>query len=289
MLTKIERSEIPQETSLLLVDFNLAEDLKDNRNGAHIASCVSILILELPSLPFYQGTPIFISRAVERGQPVPLELYRIPRVPRSPECYAKFHPDRLKDFPEQAEEIVDPLGQSQDESQDDDKWRHELDHDVESVFWLLLYWAMVAQPQERPEGYVDLYTWTGLLSDFKAREGIVRSFGRLTNLPDNLTHPVYKPLSPLISSLAAILVADRHWIPESSVRKRPEYICEAFQRLILQFIVSNRDKDFMTCRVGETLRQVEEVATPSASPNQQRDVSERYNKNNKRPRLVGRV
>lgn len=28
-LTKIERSRVPQETSLLLVDFNIVEDLED--------------------------------------------------------------------------------------------------------------------------------------------------------------------------------------------------------------------------------------------------------------------
>jgi hypothetical protein len=27
------------------------------------------------------------------------------------------------------------------------EFRHELNHDAESVFWLLLYWAMVVQPE----------------------------------------------------------------------------------------------------------------------------------------------
>jgi hypothetical protein len=65
LLTNIERSKVRHETSLLLVDFNLGEDLEDKKDGKRIertVSWVSILILELRSLHFYQGTPIFISR-----------------------------------------------------------------------------------------------------------------------------------------------------------------------------------------------------------------------------------
>jgi hypothetical protein len=73
-------------------------------------------------------------------------------------------------------------------------------------------------------------------------------------------------------------VVDSHYLPESDVRKRPEYICEAFQRLILQFLDSNRDKDFMTCRVARSLRRVEGVSQSHATtvtPSQQRDGSDR--------------
>jgi len=118
---------------------------------------------------------------------------------------------------------------------------------------------MVAQPEEHPGGYINSYTWTGLLGDFKARERLVLGLGS-GYLPKNLTHSLYEPLWPLIRDLAAVLVVDRHWLPESDVRKCPEYICEAFQRLISQFIVSKRDEDFMTCHVSNSLRQVQWVA-----------------------------
>ena len=200
----------------------------------------------------------------------------VPEVPESPKCYSKAHPDRIEDFPKQARVLVepfDPPNQSQD-----DGWRHELDHDVESVFWLLLYWVVVAQPEGHPGEYIHAPTWTSLLGDFKDRERLVSGFSS-GDMPNNLTHSVYNPLWPLISSLAAILVVDRHWLPESNVRKRPEYICEVFQRLIVQFIVSNRDKGFMTtCRVGDSLRQVQKVALSQAlttTPTLQRDGWER--------------
>jgi hypothetical protein len=92
----------------------------------------------------------------------------------------------------------------------------------------------------------------------------------------------------LISKLAAILVVDRHWL-ESGVRKHPGYTCEAFQRLILQFIISNRDEDFMTCRVNDSLRQVEGVARSealSSTQSQHNDGLERENEA-KRRRLNG--
>jgi hypothetical protein len=178
-------------------------------------------------------------------------MFIVPKVPNSPGCYANAHSDRINKF----KALIHADNQSQD-----DMWRHELDHDVESVFWLLLYWAMVAQPEGSRGEYIDLSSWTRLLGNFEKREDFISSLGsgRLTDL----THSLYAPLWPLIRDLAAILVVDRHWLPESDVRKCPEYICEAFQRLILQFIISHRDEDFMTRRVGDSLRQVPSILQP---------------------------
>ena len=222
--------------------------------------------------------------------PLPLPfLYLVPKVPKSPECYAYNHPNRIKDFPEETEIVIDPrkLNQSQD-----DGWRHELDHDVESVFWLLLYWAMVTQPKggEDEKGYIPSGDWSNLLGDFERRNRLLLGLSS-GNLPKNLTHPDYEPLWPLINSLAAILAVDRHWLPESDVRKRPGYMCEAFQRLILQFIVSNRNEEFMTCPLGEALRTVQEVPQSQAlttTPSELRDESERENET-KRRRLDRKV
>jgi hypothetical protein len=219
-----------------------------------------MLILELRPLPFLQGTPGFISRAVERGNTVPLPpVVIVPEVPKVPECYANAHSSRIDKFTGEIEELL-LVRQNKNQSQDD-MWRHELDHDVESVFWVLLYWAMVTQPEGSRGEDIDLSSWTLLLGNFKEREVFISglSSGGLT---DNLTHSLYAPLWPLIRDLAAILVVDRHWLPESDVRKCPEYICEAFQRLILQFILSYRDEDFMTCRVGDSLRQVPSIVQP---------------------------
>jgi hypothetical protein len=195
-------------------------------------------------------------------------------VPKSPECYARNHLDRIKHFPEGPELVID--SRKLDRSQDD-RWRHELDHDVESVFWLLLYWAMVAQPQGGPAEPISADVWTSLIGNFKGRNCLLWGL-RSDDLPDNLTHSVYEPLWPLISSLAAILVVDRHWLPESDVRNDAEYMCEAFQRLILQFIDSNRNANFMTDPLDNSLRIVQGVAQSEAlttTPSELRDGSER--------------
>ncbi|KAI0290681.1 hypothetical protein BC826DRAFT_970295 [Russula brevipes] len=257
-------SKVPQETSLLLVDFNFGEDLDEKTKQTRIERT---------------GTPIFISRAVERGEPVPLNtLCVVPKVPKSPECYTSAHSSRIADFPEEIKELVVDPDELTNEPQDNN-WRHELNHDVESVFWLFLYWAMVAQPEKRRGECINSGVWGLMLGDHNTRDGLVIS-GLLSSgdAPENLTHSVYKPLWPLIKSLAAILVVDNHYLPESDVRKRPEYVCEAFQRLILQFIISNHDKDFMTCRVDRSLRRVQGAPQPdglTVTPTQQRDGSDR--------------
>jgi hypothetical protein len=136
---------------------------------------------------------------------------------------------------------------------------------------------MVAKPGNDREECIDSASWASILRGFEARDRLVRGLSS-GNAPENLTHSVYKPLWPLISRLAAILVVDSHYLPESDVRKRPEYICEAFQRLIIQFLDSNRDKDFMTRRVARSLRRVQRVPqsdAPTVTPSQQRDGSDR--------------
>jgi hypothetical protein len=213
---------------------------------------------------------------------MPVDRTFVPKVPKAPECYANAHSKRVEDFPEEEEKHINPrelMNQSQV-----DGWRHELDHDVESVFWLLLYWAMVTQPEGHPGGFIDAHWWTGLLGNFNDRDTLI---GRLSSEnprdpPESLTHLGYKPLVPLIRSLAAILVLDRHWLPksDSDCRTHPGYLCEAFQRLILQFILSNRNENFMTCRVDNSLHgsgRVAQSRAKSTTPSEIRDGLHREN------------
>ncbi len=167
-------------------------------------------------------------------------------VPESPECYKINHPERIKKFPSQPREsfIV-----STDRAAP--QWRHELDHDSESVFWLLLYWAVGAQPEEEETEVIGASIWSSLMGPVAARVNMLQ--GDL----DGATHSVFRPLWPLLNKLAAILNADGHWLKPSDPRKHPGYINEAFQRLILQFILDNRGKEFMVCKVGSELRRPE--------------------------------
>ena len=78
-------------------------------------------------------------------------------------------------------------------------------------------------------------------------------------MTENFTHSFYKPSRPLINNLAAIFAVDSHWLPASDPRKDPYHITEAFQCLILKFIIDNRGKEFMDRPVKKTFRKVEGI------------------------------
>jgi len=80
---------------------------------------------------------------VEEARAVPLpELALVPPVPRSPEFYASVHLDRIAKFRIAEEQIL------RNPERERSPWRHELEHDAESVFWLFLYWAIVVHPAD---------------------------------------------------------------------------------------------------------------------------------------------
>jgi hypothetical protein len=64
-------------------------------------------------------------------------------------------------------------------------------------------------------------------------------------------------LQPLIKDLAAILVIDSHWLKAPDPRKDTFYVTEAFQRLILKFMIENRGKEFMDRPIEKAFREVE--------------------------------
>ncbi|KAH9962319.1 hypothetical protein BGW80DRAFT_1448496 [Lactifluus volemus] len=223
------------ETSMLLVDFNLAEYLEAETSPKITRT----------------GTPLFIARAVERGGPVPLgKRALVPAIPECPKEYALKHSDRKKQFPENT---PDRRIQSEGiQSQGDQlEWRHELEHDAESVFWLLLYWAMVAQPRQLPKEEIDAGYWTLLTGTHQSREGLIDSFSN--RVPDGVTHSLYNLLRGLITDLAAILGVDRHWVPKSDPRNHLCYVNEAFQRLILKFIVDHGDPNLKSITKSQAL------------------------------------
>jgi hypothetical protein len=204
----------------------------------------------------------------------------VPAVPKSPESYASIHKDRIEKFPEREHLLINPFDPeivNKDQSQG---WARELEHDVESVLWLLVYWAVVAQPKDHPSEYICSTVWTLLMGTWAARDGLILF---LSNHPDyrkDLTHSVYEPLGALIGDLASFLVVDRCWLPISDPRNDAEYLNEAFQRCILQFIIDHRDEKFMNCAVGTTLRTVEGVPpfqSLSSTRGLDKDAAERDN------------
>ena len=171
----------------------------------------------------------------------------VPKTPNSPGPYAKAHLDHVRKFLITKRTFIDP------EAVDDkshDGWRHELKHDAESVFWLILYWAMVVQPKKCPWENIDMASWSNLNGNYKKRETLIMNLSYSDS--EGLTHSFYNPLLPLIKDLAAIILIDSHWFPESDPRKDPCYITKVFQCVILQFIIDNHGQEFMNRCVEQT-------------------------------------
>jgi hypothetical protein len=121
------------------------------------------------------------------------------------------------------------------------QWRHELDHDTESLFWVLLYWVVGAQPENEEKELIVATLWPRLTGSESVDDRINLLQGRLIGA----THSVYQPLWSLLQKLADILNVDGRWVESSDPRKDPEYINEAFRRLILQFTLEHRNEKFM--------------------------------------------
>ena len=177
------------------------------------------------------------------------DIFYMPEMPRSPGCYEACHPDRIKKFPNMPRDFsLIP------KNSPDPQWRHELDHDTESVFWVFLYWVVAAQPENEKEEPMKASIWTLLTGSVEDRIGLLHS--SLTGA----THSVYRPLWPLLKDLAAILDIDRHWAKPSDPRNDPGYVNEAFQRLIFQFILDHRNENFMQYQVESKPRRLELVS-----------------------------
>jgi len=132
------------------------------------------------------------------------------------------------------------------------------------VFWLLFYWLVSAQPENEEEQPIGPVFWTCLTGEGMDRVRLLRG-GSLAGA----THSVYKPLWPLLDDLAEILDVDRNWlksIKPSDPRTHPGYRNEAFQRLILQFILNHRNETFMQHNVTPYPRHTEMISqNPSHS------------------------
>jgi hypothetical protein len=116
---------------------------------------------------------------------------------------------------------------------------------------------MVMQPEKCHKEKIKVEFWSALNGNHESRQYLL--FGLCGRFPSDLTHSFYKPLQPLIKDLAAILFIDSHWLPASDPRKDLYYITEAFQRLILKFIIDNHGKEFMDHRVEKTFRKVKGI------------------------------
>ena len=96
-----------------------------------------------------------------------------------------------------------------------------------------------------------------LTGNLESRQDLLTTAANRGQNKGNLTHSFYKPLRHLINDLATIIVIDGHWLLSSDPRTDLFYIIEAFQRLILNFVIDNRGEEFMDRPVEKAFREVQ--------------------------------
>ncbi|TEB05162.1 hypothetical protein FA13DRAFT_1263975 [Coprinellus micaceus] len=225
------------DTSLLLIDFNNAKILV-NETGDETENVERIRI----------GTPGFIARAVHRNGPAPCydidescEGPKYSATTQAPKPYAEKHPARVEKFPPSEAFRLESFP---DQSPQD--WRHDLEHEVESAFWLLFYWLMMARPVGLPGEDIPSGTWSSFSGEPWQRDNILRwSF-----MPeDKACHSLYTPVKALLRGLSAVLLPDRCWLPTDNVQSDVEYVAEVFQRQVLAFVLKHQADEFMLHKV----------------------------------------
>ncbi|KAG8786972.1 hypothetical protein FRC15_010292 [Serendipita sp. 397] len=246
------------DTDLLLTDFDSAED--KNRNNPEDS--------RVPKAR--TGTPIFMARMV-RNTTHFQGIFRLPVILDVHEDvlsrYEKLYPDRVQDFPKQSRpELVEvPPNQKVDPTE----FQHKQCYDAESVFWYLVWWSLLASPAYvSPNEPIPPVTWSSLTG---AKDS--RHFNFI--LPDTTfdLHSAYSEFASLLEEMRTHLIADLQF-SKDPIKHRPDYLTEVFQRLILNFLIENKDKRFMVLKKSDTNREVELAAgggavmskTPASGP-----------------------
>jgi hypothetical protein len=198
-----------------------------------------------------QGTPIFTARAVvsckqRRGKYILEPMPQLDQENGAYKAYDAAIPDRLRAFPPNKEERYEiPI------DKEINPFKHKLQYDAESVFWLLLYWAIRACPVENtsPASKKIAKRYWGPLTDTQDEAWDPREAFLGQNFPSGAVHPVYQPLELLLENMAQQLRGDHEQVPDDS-RKKDDYLHEVFQRLILNFLFTHDGNLFMTEQKG---------------------------------------
>lgn len=125
---------------------------------------------------------------------------------------------------------------------------------------------MGAQPEGHSTEPAGTAAWAELLGNVDERDGLVGRLAKGSSGPAVVVHSAYRHLLSLLQSLAKILRVDRYWLDDQDTRNDPEYVPEAFQRLILQFLTDHRNEDFMKLEVTSQRRQVPELPRIQSLP-----------------------
>ncbi|KJA14539.1 hypothetical protein HYPSUDRAFT_431489 [Hypholoma sublateritium FD-334 SS-4] len=199
---------------------------------------ISLRPHHLQKLTYLKGTVQFMARTIRRGRLIG-DQAMIPLFKRPPEIsgalltrYRGVLPDRVQRFacetPTHSPGLI--------ETPSNTIARHALRHDAESVYWVLVWWAVCVAPAGKDSTPVPTLLWdilTGSNHDFRPPQ-----------IGDGQLDPSYGAVRELLNSLASYLDPDHHWA-NAAPFDHPEFLHEVFQRLILNFLVDNKDEVFM--------------------------------------------
>ena len=196
---------------------------------------------------------MFMARAIRAGRPSGdddeiADFMTIPELSQQARAaYRENYPERLVRFNPSSRHTVRIKGPI-----DLSAFRHELRHDAESAFWLLLYWVLNAAAVQGPTTPVPAELWVS----FTGTQMDIRPLG----IPAHALDPSYAPLSELLRQLGQALKSDLHWATQEPYTY-PDFLHEVFQRRILNFIFDNHDAEFMNARKADASRKLS--ATPT--------------------------
>ncbi|PVF95885.1 hypothetical protein CPB86DRAFT_710269 [Serendipita vermifera] len=260
------------QTPLLLIDFDMGEILNDGIKGEPMPRT---------------GTPIFMARVVRSGKirEGPHHSPPMPQLQVGLERYRKHLPSRLETF---------PPNQAVDKRIYDEiileNFHHELRYDAESVFWLLVWWAIQAKPKasEGDDDHIPKICWDTLTAGDENQDGR-RHF--IDPFPKEVLHPSYQPLEALLRAMSLQLAGDFALMED---RSNPEYLHEAFQRLVFEFLSEHgrKNSDFLILPKSQHLREVEKIETMNqpkiTGPRARQDTKGNHSKANSSASKRGR-
>ena len=173
-------------------------------------------------------------------------IFSMPQLSAGHDVYERTIGDRLIAFPPNKSEFHPSRNDKLNEP-----FTHQLRYDAESVFWLLLWWALHAQPKvdDHPEESLIPYHIM-LIFNYRGRREWM-----FPNFPNCIFHPFYEPLDSLFELMAHQLSG----YPEQSKdlsRRKDEYLHEALQRSLFDFLCNNYDESFMTMKISPKSRMV---------------------------------
>jgi len=251
LVIDLDHGEIKEETDNS--DESEDEEAERNKRQTVVRPDSSLCLTWLTA---QQGTPIFMARSVVMGGPHTLEAhgYGLPRLSqRALEVYPQ---PRLQQFPQPPKHQAPCLLLVDPEPNPHSPWTHKLYHDAESVFWLLVWWAIHLRPVSSPPTKIKSKIFGYLTNiDLENRDDPRTMFLQLLDKGSSWLDPGYQELEPLFKQMAIQLKGDLYWA-KSPEMTDPEFLHEALQRLIFDFLMRNKEAHFMTLEKDPEHREI---------------------------------